>query len=317
MKQKIKKYGYNSEIFFLQNLTQWEEVYKRLHPPVNSPAAQAAWRERPQGAVPWQTKGLGGTERALSERTPEGSDPQRSGGLRPNRHLKYILLLLLTGFGAGLRAQNEPGLITFHKYQHDSLYFRWSPRNASDWQKHLKTGYVLQKFEGSRLVLESDPIVPKYIYNQPYFHPHVEYYSIINSLFNIDQVEEEYVKETFPPEQFTKEEVLISRLVLINFYISRNFVFILKAGMGFADDDVKKGANYKYVIKAVGNPELRSDTIHFNTERYVAAPVVPLEAEWGNRKVKLRWNTLFVQSALLCLYPGKIGGWKSVQSPGR
>lgn len=258
--------------------------------PVYLPPAQAAWRERPQGAVPSQTEGQDGTERA-SERTPEGSGPKRSEGVRPKRHLKYILLLLLTGFGAGLKAQNEPGLITFHKYQHDSLYLRWSPRNASEWQKHLKTGYVLEKFEGSKLVLESDPIVPRYVYNQPYFQPDVEYYSIINSLFNIDQVEEEYVKETFPPEQFTKEEVLISRLVLINFYISRNFDFILKAGMGFVDDDVKKGANYKYVIKAVSDPELRSDTIHFNTERYAAAPVVPLEAEWGNRKVKLRWNT--------------------------
>ncbi len=259
---------------------------------LNLPAAQAAWRERPQGAVPCQTKGLGGTERAPSERTPEGSGPQRSGGMRPNPPFSYLLLLLLhTCTLSNLSAQESPRLITFHKYQQDSLYFRWSPREASDWQKHLKTGYVVQKFEGSKLVRESEPIVPTYVYNQPYFQPDVEYYSIINSLFNIDQVEEEYVKETFPPEQFTEEEVLVSRLVLINFYITRNFEFILRAGMGFADDSIRQSVNYKYVIKAAADPELRSDTIFFNTASYVPAPAVPMEAEWGNRRVKLRWSS--------------------------
>ena len=274
----------------IKNLTSGVLFIERLQPTVNLPAAQAAWRERPQGAVTSQPAGQDGTERAC-ERTPEGSGPQRRGGMRPKKHFIYVLLLALSCAGSGLWAQDQPAVITFHKYQHDSLYFRWSPRNASEWQKHLKTGYILQKFEGSKLVMESEPIVPSYVYNQPYFQPDVEYYSIINSLFNIDQVEEEYVKETFPPEQFTDEEVLVSRLVLINFYVSRNFDFIMRAGMGFADDDVKKGVNYKYVIKAVADPELRSDTIYFNTEQYVAAPVVPLEAEWGNRRVKLRWNT--------------------------
>lgn len=253
------------------------------------PAAQAAWRERPQGAVASQTEGQDGTERG-SERTREGSGPQRSGGMRPKMHFLYILLLFIAGI-PGLGAQDQGGLITFHKYQQDSLYFRWTPRNASEWQKHLKTGYVLQKFEGSTLVMETEPVVPSYVYHQPYFQPDVEYYSIINSLFNIDQVEEEYVKETFPPDQFTEEEVLISRLILINFYISRNFEFIVKAGMGWADEEVRIGVNYKYVIKSVADPELRSDTIFFNSERYVPAPAVPLEAEWGNSRVKLRWNT--------------------------
>jgi hypothetical protein len=278
----IRKYS------FYKNQTLVKSFNGGIQAPLNMPAAQAACRERPQGAVASQTEGQDGTER-VSERTPEGSGPQRSGGIRPKPNFIYLLLMIF--LSSGLKAQDQSGLISFHKYQHDSLYFRWSPRNAAEWQKHLKTGYILQKFEGSKLVLESEPIVPTYIYNQPYFQPDVEYYSIINSLFNIDQVEEEYVKETFPPEQFTKEEVLISRLVLINFYISRNYDFILRAGMGFADNDIKKGTNYKYIIKAIADPELRSDTIHFNTERYTAAPAVPLEAEWGNRKVKLRWNT--------------------------
>jgi hypothetical protein len=277
-----QKYSFNT------NQASGDSFNRRLKTQANCSAAQAAWRERPKGAVPSQTEGLDGTER-VSERTPEGSGPQRRGGMRPKPNFIYLLLMIF--LSSGLKAQDQSGLISFHKYQHDSLYFRWSPRNAAEWQKHLKTGYILQKFEGSKLVLESEPIVPTYIYNQPYFQPDVEYYSIINSLFNIDQVEEEYVKETFPPEQFTKEEVLISRLVLINFYISRNYDFILRAGMGFADNDIKKGTNYKYIIKAMADPELRSDTILFNTDRYTAAPAVPLEAEWGNRKVKLRWNT--------------------------
>lgn len=258
---------------------------------LNQPAAQAAWRERPQGAVPAQPLRQDGTER-VSERTPEGSDPKRSVGMRPNLHFSYLLLLLLlTCALSNLGAQESPRLITFHKYQNDSLYFRWSPREATDWKKHLNTGYIVQKFEGSNLITESEPIVPTYVYNQPYFQPDVEYYSIINSLFHIDQVEEEYVKETFPPDQFPEAEVLVSRLVLINFYITRNFEFILMAGMGTADDSIRKGVNYKYVIKSVVDPELRSDTIFFNSATYEPMPAVPLEAEWGNRRVKLRWNS--------------------------
>jgi hypothetical protein len=293
----IRKYS------FYKNQTLVKSFNGGIQAPLNMPAAQAAWRERPKGAVPSQTEGQDGTER-VSERTPEGSGPQRSGGIRPKRHSLYILLIIF--LSSGLMAQGQTGLLTFHKYQHDSLYFRWSPRNASEWQKHLKTGYILQKFDGSKLVLESEPIVPNYVYNQPYFQPDVEYYSIINSLFNIDQVEEEYVKETFPPEQFTKEEVLISRLVLINFYISRNYDFILRAGMGFADNDIKKGTNYKYIIKAIADPELRSDTIHFNTG-----------SRMGESKGKTALEYTLFQGVLLRIYIGKIGGWNSVQPSGR
>ena len=207
--------------------------------------------------------------------------------------VKFWIIALLLPFYLTLTAQQpqlQNNIVTFHKYERDSFFLRWSPVDAYDWINCLDSGYYIDRRIGQGTVTRLGPYRPDFTrFTLPEEELGVQ--DLLLSLIYIEGVPKEDVEESFPAEFYTPEDVLKTRLEVVNFLISRHLWHIQQVGLGEVFTDLVEGESYSFIIRSACDTSMQSTPIYFQAAQYIPPPSVPMEAVWANRQVELSWPT--------------------------
>jgi hypothetical protein len=210
------------------------------------------------------------------------------------KYISYIIIIvvgmIISHTVAAQQDDVQQGIVTFHKFERDTFFLRWSPTNASDWAACLDSGYYIDRKVGQGDWMQFGPYRPDF---SRFTLPEQELgtQDLLLSLIYIESVPKEDFEESFPELLYSPEDIVNSRLEVVNFLISRHLHHILQTGLGEVMTDIKSSEDYTFIVRSACNSELKSEPIRFNTNLYISPPPVSLDANWANRQVELSWPT--------------------------
>ena len=182
------------------------------------------------------------------------------------------------------------------KYNDGRIYLRWEPSGSLEWRSGIKTGYSIKVRDISKMsvkdntiealvkplpLTEWDEVIGKQTeFKTPFYEGCKKFiYSLIdsgdeNSLETMMQGESEGSIDSF-------------RLGMVIYSATYDFKLAKYTGLAF-DFSAKQGHEYEVEISCIGYPSIK-EKIFASIEN---EEVPELTAEWGDKEVELKWNTL-------------------------
>lgn len=204
--------------------------------------------------------------------------------------LSFLFCLSLTSFGQEMKILS--------KYQDDKLFLRWIPSSAQNWLDGTKDGYIIETYKEGILIDRTVEAIFPAPFDEVDFESSVTMgipAQVMYYLTHLDRMDQESINETYPPEEYSREEILEDRHLSIQMFSNYNFYHSDIAGLGYVVHEIEENTNYSFMIFQAGkdkrDPKYGAE-IRFNSNANLPRPEVPeLEAKWTGKRAELRWNS--------------------------
>ncbi len=213
---------------------------------------------------------------------------------------KIIFLFSFVILGLGLTAQVVLPEYAIAKVKGDEILVRWEPETPQEWRSGMKSGYtveVLEKRNGQGNFTPLSKNVVKPIPNNQWdaFVPKedeikMEYFDAIRGIMITDpkQVQAELGENIEGGDNIEAvDSFLLSAIV---YATSFDFTFCELSGLGYKFK-IEKGKEYQIKVYPTQKGASSARTMTLNPAEGKIPNVPRLEAEWGDLRVKLKWET--------------------------
>ena len=216
---------------------------------------------------------------------------------------KQIIFILFISFVFGhLNAGNVKLLA--RPSEADSILLRWAPADKESWELGNRYGYIVERYtilrqgrqpeELERVRLTPEPLKPAPLAEWERYIDSERYVEIAAELIFGERVITPVLSPTAIARQFQQEQ---NRFSFALYAADQSITAARLSGLHFVDRTARADEKYLYAVFIALPDSLPSDTAFAFTglsEFQPLPPPIGLEASWGDRRVELSWNILYM-----------------------